>query len=90
MDFVSDALGDGRTFRVFTVVDDDSRKAPGLLVDVAIGAERITRFLDELRVLPTVLVCDHGPEFTSQHVDQWAHEQRIPLQFIRPGNPVEN
>lgn len=90
MDFMSDTLGDGRTFRVFTLVDDCSRESPGLLVDVSIGAERITAFLDTLPALPTDLVCDNGPEFTSQHLDQWAHERGIQLHFIRPGKPIEN
>lgn len=90
MDFVSDTLGDGRAFRIFTVVDDCSRESPGLLVDVSLPAERLTQFLDELPVLPPVLVCDNGPEFTSQHFDQWADERGITLHFIRPGKPVEN
>ena len=90
MDFMSDTLGDGRSFRIFTLVDDCSRESPGLLVDVSIGAERITAFLDELEELPTDLVCDNGPEFTSQHFDQWAHERGIRLHFIRPGKPIEN
>lgn len=90
MDFVSDTLGDGRVFRVFTLVDDFTRASPGLLVDVALGAERLTAFLDALGVLPTALVCDNGPEFTSQPFDQWAHARGVRLQFIRPGKPVEN
>src|SRR5260370_576858 len=72
MEFMSDTLGDGRTFRIFTLVDDCSRESPGLLVDFSLGAERVTRFLDTLEDLPTDLVCDNGPEFTSQHFDQWA------------------
>ena len=90
MDFVYDRLGDGRALRVFTLVDDFTRASPGLLFDVAIGAERLTAFLDALGVLPTALVCDNGPEFTSRHFDQWAHTRGIHLQFMRPGKPVEN
>lgn len=90
MDFMTDTLGDGRTFRIFTLVDDCTRESPGLLVDFSLGAERVTRFLDELAELPTDLVCDNGPEFTSQHLDQWAHDRGITLHFIRPGKPIEN
>lgn len=90
MDFVSDTLGDGRAVRIFTLVDDCSRESPGLLVDYSLPAERLTQFLDELPVLPPVLVCDNGPEFTSQHLDQWAHERGITLHFIRPGKPIDN
>jgi transposase InsO family protein len=35
-------------------------------------------------------VCDNGPEFTSQALDQWAYARGITLQFMRPGKPVEN
>jgi putative transposase len=90
MDFVSDTLGDGRVLRVFTVVDDFTRASPGLLADLSLGAERLTQFLDQCDPLPLALVCDNGPEFTSQHFDQWAHERGIQLQFIRPGKPVDN
>lgn len=90
MDFVYDTLGDGRTLRIFTLVDDFTRRSPGLLVDLSIGAERLTAFLDDLDALPAAIVCDNGPEFTSQHLDQWAYQHGIYLQFIRPGKPVEN
>jgi putative transposase len=90
MDFMADTLGDGRAVRIFTLVDDCSRESPGLLVDRSISAARITRFLDDLDALPRALVCDNGPEFTSQHFDQWAHERGIVLHFIRPGHPIEN
>ena len=41
-------------------------------------------------MLPNTLGCDNGPEFSSQHFDQWAHARGIALVFITPGKPVEN
>ncbi len=35
-------------------------------------------------------MCDNGPEFTSISMDQWAYKEKIKLQFITPGKPVEN
>lgn len=93
MDFMQDTLGDGRVFRLFTVVDDFTRACVLLVADLALAASRITRELDRVALgtgLPATLVCDNGPEFTSQVMDQWAHERGIVLQFIRPGKPVEN
>ena len=90
MEFVSDTLGTGRVFRAFTLVDDDSWESPGLLVERSLSAPRLTCSLDELPVVPAVLVCDNGPEYTSQHFDRWAHERGITLQFIRPAEPIEN
>lgn len=93
MDFVQDTLGTGRGFRVFTLVDDYTRYCPALVVDLGLGAERVIGTLEELAAqggLPRMLVCDNGPEFTSQALDQWAYARAITLQFIRPGKPVEN
>jgi putative transposase len=39
---------------------------------------------------PASIVCDNGPEFSSRGLDQWAYTHGVPLQFIRPGKPVEN
>lgn len=93
MDFVSDATEAGRRFRVFTCVDDFTRKCVALEVDTSFSGERLARFLSELGgrdVLPAMLVSDNGPEFTSKAMDQWAWANKVSLHFIRPGKPVEN
>ena len=93
MDFMHDTLGDGRAIRIFTVVDDCTRRCPLIAVDFALPAGRVTALLDQLAPsgpLPEALVCDNGSEFTSQAFDQWAHQRGIALHFIRPGKPVEN
>jgi len=46
MDFLSDAMTDGRVLRVFAVVDDCSKLCPSLGCDVALPAGRVTRMLD--------------------------------------------
>ena len=33
---------------------------------------------------------DHGTEFTSKALDEWAYRRGVALDFIRPGKPVEN
>ena len=33
---------------------------------------------------------DHGTEFTSRALEDWAYRRGVPLDFIRPGKPVEN
>ncbi len=93
MDFVQDTLGTGRVFRVLTIVDDCTRYCPAIVVDFGLGGERVIATLEQLgaeQPLPRTLVCDNGPEFTSQALDQWAYARAITLQFIRPGKPVEN
>lgn len=93
MDFVSDALADGRAFRCFTLVDDFTRECPVIEVAQSLPAWRITQVLHRLateRGLPRSIVCDNGPEFAGKVMDQWAHEHGVVLAFIRPGKPVEN
>lgn len=43
MDFMRDTLADGRTFRIFTLVDDFTREAPALEVDLSLSAERVVQ-----------------------------------------------
>jgi putative transposase len=93
MDFVSDALADGRKIRALTIVDDFTRESPAIEVDFSLGGERVVRVLEELRVtrgLPRSIVLDNGPEFSGLALDQWAHRRSVVLDFITPGRPVEN
>ena len=93
MDFMRDTLADGRPFRVWTIVDDATRECPLLLVDRSLPARRVVDALDAMlmvRAAPRAIVCDNGPEFVSQALDQWAAARGITLDFIRPGHPVEN
>ena len=42
------------------------------------------------RPLPKAITVDHGTEFTSRVLDEWAWQRGVQLDFIRPGKPVEN
>jgi len=93
MDFVSDALADGRPFRCFTLVDDFTHECVALEVGHSLPALRVMQVLDraaQLTGLPRSIVCDNGPEFAGRALDVWAHQRGVALQFIRPGKPVEN
>lgn len=94
MDFVSDHLASGRRFRILTVVDQFSRRCPGVHIDTSIPGSRVARFLDELAArvgcYPTMITVDNGPEFISNALDQWATEHGVTLRFSRPGKPVDN
>jgi putative transposase len=93
MDFVSDALADGRVFRTLNIIDDFSRESVAIEVDTSIGGARVVRVLERLalqRELPETIVMDNGPEFTCKALDAWAHRAGVKLHFIRPGKPTEN
>lgn len=47
MDFVSDALANGRRIKVLTIVDDFSKEAVELTVDFGISGHYVTRILDQ-------------------------------------------
>jgi putative transposase len=93
MDFMHDALADGRTLRVLTVVDIYTREC--LAVEAATGfrGDDVARVLTRLgwqRGLPTLIRCDNGTEFTSKALDHWAYRQQVKLDFSRPGKPTDN
>jgi len=93
MDFITDALADGRKFRCLTLGDDCTRESPAIETDFSLPGERVVGVLERVgaeRGFPEVIVCDNGPEFTSQVVDQWAHHRGVRLHFIDPGKPVQN
>lgn len=93
MDFVHDALFDGRPFRVLTVVDQYSRQSPVLEPAFAPSgrtvAEALERVVARLGV-PASITIDHGTEFTSKALEDWAWRRGVKLDFIRPGKPTEN
>jgi len=93
MDFVADALTDGRRFRSLNIVDDYNRECLATEVDTSLTGARVVRVLArlrELRGLPQMLVTDNGPEFAGQALDVWAYAQGVKLHFIEPGKPVQN
>lgn len=93
MDFVQDCMVGGRRFRALTIVDNFTREAVHIEVGVSLSGQRVTRVLDYLawaRELPQEIVVDNGPEFTSLAMDQWAHQNKVSLDFIQPGKPTQN
>lgn len=93
IDFMSDSLVDGRTFRTFNVVDDYNREALAIEVDLNLPAERIIRVLDRLaawRGYPVQIRCDNGPELVSLAMAEWAEKKGILLEFIEKGKPTQN
>ncbi|MGD1335192.1 IS3 family transposase [Vibrio harveyi] len=93
IDFMSDALACGRRFRTFNVVDDFNREVLAIEVDLNLPAPRVIRVLERItawRGMPGKLRMDNGPEFISTALAEWAEENRVELEFIRPGKPTEN
>ena len=93
IDFMSDSLVDGRSFRTFNVLDDYNREGLGIEVDQSLPSARVIRALEhiiEWRGVPSAIRCDNGPEYLSQTLVDWANERQITLMYIQPGKPTQN
>jgi len=92
--FVSDQFFNGNRFRILTIVDNYSKKSPGLLVDRQIKGADVVGFLNYLKqaegCVPERLQVDNGSEFISKEMDRWAYENKVVLDFSRPGKPTDN
>jgi putative transposase len=93
LDFVSDALADGRRFRILAIVDDFTRECLALVVDNSLSGIRVARALDlvtEFRGHPRMVISDNGTELTSHAILAWQETHRIERHYIVPGKPMQN
>jgi putative transposase len=93
VDFMSDALWDGRRIRLLNIIDDFNREVLSIETDTSLPAQRVIRCLEELAVirgLPKMIRVDNGPEFISDKLDNWCKDKEIQLIFIQPGEPTQN
>lgn len=93
IDFMSDALWDGRRIRLLNVIDDYNREVLMIETDTSLPTLRVIRCLAEIgqrRGLPKMIRVDNGPEFISSKLDIWCKENKIQLIFIQPGEPTQN
>lgn len=93
MDFMSDALADGRKFRVLTVLDVYTRECLAIRVELRFTSEQVVKVLEGaayVRAVPRALRVDNGPEFTGRMLDLWAYLHGVTLDFSEPGKPTDN
>lgn len=91
---MSDALFNGKKFRILTLVDNYSRKSLAVHSGISIKGENVAEILKnvtfEQQASPKRIKIDNGPEFISKALDRWAYEKKIELEFSRPGKPTDN
>jgi putative transposase len=93
MDFVSDALANGRRIKCLTVTDDFTRECVDIAVDHGISGAYVVRLLDQaacFRGYPRAVRTDNGPEFTSRAFIAWTQQHGIEHLLIEPGRPMQN
>jgi putative transposase len=69
VDFMSDALADGRLLRTFNVLDDYNREGLAIEVDLSLPSLRVIRALEQViewRGKPAAIRLDNGPEYIAQ------------------------
>jgi len=94
MDFVADQLFDGRKFRILTIVDNFSKKCPGLFAGQSSKGADVVNFLKTAvareGAIPERIQVDNGSEFISKELDRWAYENKVVLAFSPLGKPTDN
>jgi len=93
IDFCHDCTADGRGVKIFSVIDEFTRRC------LAIKAERHITGADVVRVLkklfaqhgvPQHVRCDNGTEFVCKAVRRWLGQRKVSPLYIEPGSPWEN
>ena len=93
MDFMSDSLLTGRSFRVLNIIDDYNRQALCTTPDFSMPAIRVVSHLKqtiEVYGRPLEIRVDNGPEFLSKLFTQFCQTEGIEINYIQPGKPSQN
>ena len=89
----SDSLFNGHRFRALTIVDNYSRECLAIEAGQSMTGTEVAAAVNRLvkeRGVPDWIQCDNGSEFISRVLDKWAYENGIPMDFSRPGKPMDN
>lgn len=93
LDFMHDALADGRKIRLLTIIDEYTRECLQIAVDTSLNSQRVGRELKKLieqRGKPEMIKSDNGTEFTSNFILRFCADQGINWHYIQPGKPYQN
>lgn len=93
MDFMSDALDNGRRIRTLNIIDHFNRQCKGIEADFNLPARRVIEILErtiERHGKPLRIRTDNGPEFRSKRFQLWMKNNHIEWSRIQKGKPQQN
>jgi putative transposase len=93
IDFMSDALSNGRKIRTFNVIDDYNREILYIDIDYSLKSNRILWVLQHLSKRygkPQKIRMDNGPEFIANIACWWSEANAVEFMYIEPGKPTQN
>jgi len=92
-DFMMDKTHDGKTIKLFNVIDEFTRESLVIKVKRKMTSEDVQDALAELfikRGIPEHVRSDNGPEFIATKLRMWFSKLELKPLFIQPGSPWEN
>lgn len=90
---MSDALSDGRRFRILSIIDQYTRECIALVADTSLSGLRVARELDIVianRGKPETIVSENGTEYMRKAILTWASDHGVNWHYITSGKPMEN
>jgi len=92
-DYCHDRTCDGKGLKIFSVIDEFTRRCLAIETQRWISGEEVVTVLKRLMKLhgvPEHVRCDNGPEFIGAAVRQWLARARVAALYITPASPWEN
>jgi len=92
-DFCHDRTADGKALKIFSVIDEFTRRCLAIEVARGITGGDVVSVLERLMKLhgaPAHVRCDNGPEFVCRAVRAWLTRRGVAPLYIEPGSPWEN
>lgn len=92
-DFVAERTQDGRSFRIFNVLDEYTRECLASVIARRLGSQNVIVLLADLFLkygVPQHIRSDNGPEFIAKKLRQWLKTLQVEPLYIEPGSPWEN